>query len=80
MSGTPRFWYGPAGALLCDRAISDITHALHGDMARIYGAPFYVAEGCTRTACEKIAKALGGTFTYTKPECDEEGKDDQNAG
>lgn len=68
MSDIPRFWYGPRGVLLCDRAIPDITHALHGDMARLYDAPYYVAEDCTRAACEKIAAALGGTFTYTKPE------------
>ena len=57
MSDVPRFWYGPTGTLLCDRAIPEITHALHGDLARIYAAPFYVAEGCTRAACEKIAAA-----------------------
>ena len=58
MSGVPRFWYGPRGALLCDRAIPDITHPLHGDMARLYDASYYVAEDCTRAACEKIAAAF----------------------
>ena len=68
MSEVPRFWYGPGGVLLCDRPVPEITHALHGDMARLYDAPYYVAEGFTRAACEKIAASLGGTFTYTKPE------------
>jgi hypothetical protein len=68
MTAAPRFWCGERGMLLCDRAIPDITHALHGDTQRLRGAAHYVAEGFTRTACEKVAAALGGTFTYTKPE------------
>ena len=79
MSETPRFWYGPGGMLLCDRQIQGITHTLTGANERLYGASHYVADGFKRSACERIAAALGGTFTYIKPGDVDTGESKQTA-
>jgi hypothetical protein len=65
-----RFWSGPGGALLCERAIAGLTQELSEDSARFYGGKHFVGETIHAGAAKKIAEAFDGEFLEQPPPID----------
>lgn len=74
----PKFFRGPGGALLCDRAVEGLTDELRDDdTASYYGGKFIVGESISESGAKKIAEAFGefaskdkrikATFSTTDP-------------
>lgn len=64
----PKFWPGPAGALLCDREVKGLTQELSFANTIYYGGQYFVGESIPCRAAKVIAEALGGEYLDGKPE------------
>jgi hypothetical protein len=64
----PKFYRGPGGALMCDRALLGLTQELtDAESVRWYGGSFFVGESMGEYASQQIAVALGGEWLGEPP-------------